>query len=464
MSYSSIYLALTACVLLISGIIWQRVCTSSPEWIEELDSLGQPRKQKLSGTAVVCGGRQNSVAGTVIARVLSDHFERVILVDPELHDIEKPKTRIMQYNAAHGFLALFIHGARCLWPNFDNKVKAAGGRSLYADFRYHYSGIAVPCPYWDHPDSSQPDAPAMRRSTAQKALYELLIQHPTTSNMTVVPGIVRGVEASENNTSISSVLVRKLDGTQVAVSDSELVVDCTGTTQAGMKWLETAGFYVPETLRCAYRPNIRYATICFYVAPELESNLPIPESAINAIIPYGYVGHFTYGSSIAALLRTDNNTMQVLLTSSEDNLPRSVSEVVPFISKIRGHRSIPSWFFRTVEVLCEQCSNPSIDIFKIRDQSYVKYHSLPAGVLPSNFIAVGDADIQLNPIYGQGFAKVMLNAITLNALLHSLGSSVRHLPRDFSARYFKKNVARTKGLWWDKIISRHASHIEYFCL
>jgi hypothetical protein len=42
---------------------------------------------------------RNSIAGTVAA---SDHFEHVILVDPELQDIEKPKTRIMQYNAGHG--------------------------------------------------------------------------------------------------------------------------------------------------------------------------------------------------------------------------------------------------------------------------------------------------------------------------------------------------------------------------
>jgi hypothetical protein len=47
----------------------------------------------------------------------------------------------------------------------------------------------------------------------------------------------------------------------------------------------------------------------------------------------------------------------------------------------------------------------------------------------------------------QGVAKVMLNAITLNSLLHSLDSPVPILPGDFSARYFKKNAARTEGLW-----------------
>jgi hypothetical protein len=39
----------------------------------------------------------------------------------------------------------------------------------------------------------------------------------------------------------------------------------------------------------------------------------------------------------------------------------------------------------------------------------------------------------------------MLNAITLNSLLHSIDSPA--LPPDFSARYFKKNADRTEGLW-----------------
>ncbi|KAJ7930896.1 hypothetical protein B0H13DRAFT_1960599 [Mycena leptocephala] len=443
-SHSSIYLASTACVLLSSGIAWQKVCRSPPEWIKELDALGQPRKQKLLGTAVVCGG---SIAGTVVARVLADHFDHVILVDPELLDLEKPKTRIMQYNATHALLSLFTDGARRLWSNFDTELRAMGGRLVYADLQLHYSGIAVPAPYGDYPGGRLPDTLAMRRSATQKALYALLMQHPTAANITVWPGTVRGVEASDNQSSIRSVIVRKLDGTQLVVNDIGLVVDCTGRIQAGMKWLETAGFSLPDNLRCSYKPNIHYATLCFSVSPELESRLPIPEFAINSVCQYIHTQHFTYGLSVTALLKTENNTMQVLLTSSEDNLPRSVPEILPFISTIRGHAPLASWFVKTVEILCENCNDPSFDIIKIPEQSYVKYHSVPTGALPSNFIAVGDAHIQLNPVHGQGVAKVMLNAITLNSLLHSLDSPVPILPGDFSARYFKKNAARTEGLW-----------------
>jgi hypothetical protein len=44
----------------------------------------------------------------------------------------------------------------------------------------------------------------------------------------------------------------------------------------------------------------------------------------------------------------------------------------------------------------------------------------------------------------------MMNAITLNFLLHSLHS--QSLPRDFSDRYFKMDAACSEGLWWDKMM------------
>ncbi|KAJ7878946.1 hypothetical protein B0H13DRAFT_1892398 [Mycena leptocephala] len=220
---------------------------------------------------------------------------------------------------------------------------------------------------------------------------------------------------------------------QVATRLSESRQHYTGANQAGMKWLKTAGISLPDNLRCSYNPNVRYATLCFSVSAELESSLPIPEHAINTMCGYTFVEHFTYGLSTAGFAKTDNNTIQVLVTSSGDNLPRSISEVVPFLSAVGGHEPIPSWFLRTVEILS--------------DQSYVKYHTIPAGTLRPNFIAIGDANIQLNPIHGQGFAKVILNAITLNSLLHSIDSPEPTLPRDFSAHYFRKNAARTEGLW-----------------
>ncbi|KAJ7139384.1 hypothetical protein C8R44DRAFT_303423 [Mycena epipterygia] len=439
-STPSIWLASAACILLTSGIVCQKLCKSRPEWIKALATLGQPRKQKLPGSAIVCGG---SIAGTVTARILADHFERVIVVDPEIYDNEKPKTRIMQYNAAHIFLSLFAIGARRLWPNFDTEFEAAGGRLVPADTQTHYSGVMLPSPYKDYPLGRLPDTLAIRRPTAQKVLHRLLMQHPTALNITLLAGTVRGVQASADMNSIQSVIVRKLDGTQTSLNDVALVADCTGTTQAGFKWLKSAGFPIPENLRCSYNGNLHYATICFAVSPELEATLPVPSANTKPALIYSNI----QGTSLVGLWKTENNTMQLLFSDAGDaSLPRIASDVLPFVSGFEGQAPIPSWFLETVAILCEN-GNPSFDNIKIPTQSYVQYHSLPAAALPSNFIAIGDSSLQLNPVHAQGFTKIMLNGLALNSLLNTIKAGIHKLPRDFSARYFKNNAAHTHGLW-----------------
>ncbi|KAJ7114889.1 hypothetical protein C8R44DRAFT_795017 [Mycena epipterygia] len=439
---ASLWLTAAGCVLLTVGVIWQKICKSQAGWMKELETLGQPRAHKLPGTAIVCGG---SIAGTVTARILADHFERVVLVDPEIEDEDKPKTRIMQYNATHILLSLFVHGARRLWPNFDSEVLAAGGRVVPADIQLHYSGVLLPSPFHEYPRCRLPDTLVMRRANSQKVLHRLLMQHSTATRISVLAGTVRGVQPSADMSSIQSVIVRKLDGTQVPFNDVALVADCTGTTQAGFKWLKSAGFSFPDDIRRTYNGNLQYSTICFTVPPELEAMLPIPSDKGATL--FINIQHYPYGSAILVLVKTDNNTMQLCVGDSDGaDLPRTVSDVLPFLMGYGIDVPIPSWILETISILCER-GNPWFDDIKIPTLSYIQYHSLPAGGLPSNFVAIGDANLKLNPIHGQGFAKILLNGLALNTLLNAIDSRVRELPRDFSVRYFKNNAANTQGLW-----------------
>ncbi|KAJ7836382.1 hypothetical protein B0H14DRAFT_2589753 [Mycena olivaceomarginata] len=431
---SILSLASAVCLCLFAiCFAWQKFCKLPPVWLKQLDSLGRPRKRMIPGTAIVCGG---SIAGIVAARICADHFERVIIVDPEIEDSEKPKTRILQYNAGHG--------ARRLWPNFDAEMKAAGGKFRFADTQIHYSGVPVLTPYQDYPADQFPDTLIIRRSVGQKVLHRLL-QRPS-SKLTRLAGTVRSIQPSSDRTSIESVTVRQLDGSLISLQDVALVADCTGTTQAGLKWLNTAGFDLPENIRSHYNGNISYVTICFTVSPEVAVKLRaiIPAAQLKTILLYGYFPHDDALSSTLGLFDTDNNT-----NSSGRDLPRSAAEVVPFVTAIRGFKiPIPSWVIQVIELLCEH-GNPSFDVLKIPTQSFIRYHTLPAGHLPSNFIALGDASLKLNPIHGQvqGIAKAMMNGMGLNHLLHTVKSASAGIPADFSARYFRGSADAMNGLW-----------------
>ncbi|KAF7330590.1 hypothetical protein MSAN_02459200 [Mycena sanguinolenta] len=439
--YSASVLFFASAVCFVVCFAWQKLCKSPAPWLKQLDILGRPGKHKLPGRAVVCGG---SIAGIITARICADHFEQVIIIDPEIEDPERPKTRILQYNAAHVSLS---RGARRLWSNFDAEMIAAGGRFNVADTQLHYSGIPLLNPYHDYSPGQFPRTLNMRRSLAQKVLYTRLL---VSSNITRLAGTVRGVRATEHRASIQSVTVRQPDGSHLSLDDVALVADCTGTTQAGLKWLKSAGFNVPQDIRSSYNANISYVTVCFTVPPELGVQLPIPAALLNTAAVYAYFPHDDAQSPIVLLSNVDNNMMQLLFMDTYGHdLPRIAVEVLPFITGIRGcKKPIPSWFIEVIELLCEH-GHPSFDAIKTPTQSFVRYHSLPTGDLPSNLIAVGDACLQLNPIHGQGFSKAVINGMALNFLLHAVtsNSGVNCLPRDFSARYFKNSCHTMNALW-----------------
>ncbi|KAG9018333.1 hypothetical protein FRB95_005481 [Tulasnella sp. JGI-2019a] len=79
--------------------------------------------------------------------------------------------------------------------------------------------------------------------------------------------------------------------------------------------------------------------------------------------------------------------------------------------------------------------------------TFVKYHETQEGVLQRNWVAVGDSFMKLNPFYGQGCTKAMMDAITLDSLLRRIPSHRDGFPTDFSKRFFQKAIGRTSSMW-----------------
>ncbi|KAJ7051157.1 hypothetical protein C8F01DRAFT_1263183 [Mycena amicta] len=410
------------------GFVWQRACKQQPIWVKQLDQLGQPRDKLFPGTVVVCGG---SVAGIVSARICADHFERVLVVEP---DIENPGNRILQWNAAHLYLCLFVTGARRLWKNFDDVAKSLGGRILPADMQLHYSGVELPAPHKAYPTGDLPDTLLLRRPSLQKALYTLLRSR---ENVTVVAGTIRGMHPTKDKSAIESLTIRKHDGTLDTLNDVALVLDCTGKSQAGFKWLKSAGYDIPDKIKCSYDPNLRYMTCSFAVSPEVEARLPIPQAQREN----------TDRSCFLGLSMNDGNVLQILFgDTGMGYLPQTPDELMPFIERFRGHKKpLPQWLFDTVQMLVDE-TEPEFHPMNLNLLTFIQYDLLRPGTLPSNFVSIGDAFLFLNPVHGQGFAKAMLNGITLNALLHSIPQS-SGLPSNFSTRYFNDSADPMNALW-----------------
>lgn len=81
--------------------------------------------------------------------------------------------------------------------------------------------------------------------------------------------------------------------------------------------------------------------------------------------------------------------------------------------------------------------------------SWVQWHKVAkTGALPRNWIAVGDANMILNPFSAQGIYKACVDATTLNAVLHSVPASsfTGKLP-NVSGLFYQKQNPRVSSLW-----------------
>src|SRR4051812_7457447 len=90
--------------------------------------------------AIVLGG---SVAGLLAARVLSDRFERVTLIErDELTRRPEPRKGVPQGNHLHALLARGRMIAEALLPGLSDELLAAGTLRLNGgrDLAWHYSG------------------------------------------------------------------------------------------------------------------------------------------------------------------------------------------------------------------------------------------------------------------------------------------------------------------------------------
>lgn len=128
---------------------------------------------------------------------------------------------------------------------------------------------------------------------------------------------------------------------------------------------------------------------------------------------------------------------------------RSASEISDYIRELNSKlkQPLPEWLHDILQTLQSE-DVPSTFVDSVYPHSvYIKYHELKN--LPSNFVVVGDAQSQTDPILGQGCSKACATAILLNAQLHKVSpDSVGYLPRTFAKQYFLDVKTRTEHIWF----------------
>ncbi|KAK7052374.1 hypothetical protein R3P38DRAFT_3595080, partial [Favolaschia claudopus] len=243
--------------------------------------------------------------------------------------------------------------------------------------------------------------------------------------------------------------------------------------RVGLKWLQRHGYgYLPDSapssnpqnytngtlpldqLKISLDQKLRYTSIIFRLRPEFHDRLPFPPHLKNVkqICTYmddGSEESIKAGKGMFVLVRADGGHFCAFTGhyGSTRSQPTNITEMKAYVRSFKPKKPIPDWIFGILDMLEDIQDEGSVSALKIPPTTYVQYHR--AVNLPSNFVALGDSVITVNPVFGEGAAKALRCALSLHKTLHSALSSGSKdtLQPDFSVNFFAEACNKTDWIW-----------------
>ncbi|KAJ7468269.1 hypothetical protein B0H11DRAFT_1813877 [Mycena galericulata] len=437
--------------------------------LPDLEYLQNHRRQekKIKGTAVICGG---SIAGLLAARVCHDHFERVLVIEAEAWvaseegrkidgwDQKLRRSRVVQYTSLHACQCFLFAGLKKLFPNIEEECHRSSIPVLRSNRRFHLSGAVFRIP-WNAFKSGLPKTMYLSRSGFETLLRRLVLDAHAYPNVEFITGTVIGVRSDPvDHSRLNKVIVRTDSGT--LEFEAALVADCTGPARAGMKWLERNGYGYAGTyaagklplneLKISFDQKLRYSSMLFRISPTFRDQLPFPTADLWDTCPvYTFLeGSPDKGRGLFVLARPDGDQLMAFVGhhGTARPQPTNLAELKDYVRGLLAVQPIPGWVHELLDMLEEVQDSAVVSLLKVAPTSYIRYHQ--ATNLPSNWIALGDSVMTLNPLFGEGCTKAFRCALALhNVLRAALITSGNTLPPDFSTKFFGEQYNKTDLAW-----------------
>ncbi|MDX1548442.1 MAG: FAD-dependent monooxygenase [Rhodothermales bacterium] len=356
--------------------------------------------------AVVIGG---SLAGLFAARVLSDHYAHVTLLERDpVHDRPESRKGQPQTRHLHALLAQGLHSITHLFPGIDQAL--TGGGAVLADMGeamhwYHFGGyrtrftsglvgmmMSRPFLEWH-----------VRRRVRALPNVTLRAEHAARALATDASrAAVLGVEVADRR-----------NGNTLRTLRADLVVDATGRGSATPRWLAALGYPPPPESEVTVR--VGYATRFYRRRPEA-----LPENEMMLIFSTPPAG-----KHLTALLPVEGGRW--IVTNGGwcgDYPPGDEAGFLDFIRRMPR----PDVY----EILRQ--AEPLSEIVTHRFPSNLRRHYEKLNRFPARYLVLGDALASFNPIYGQGMTSAVLQAQALGAVLAAPQRGAQPLWRAFFRR------------------------------
>ncbi len=365
--------------------------------------------RRIGERAVVLGA---SIGGLLAARVLTEAFPQVTLVDrDDLPDGAVPRRGVPQGLHTHALLGRGREVLEELFPGLTDELLQHGARGgdLQDDVRFYNDGHLL-----------------FRRPSDMRGvgLTRPLLEDRLRARVRGLPGVelLTRVEGEPVLTGGRVTGVRAhpaTGGSPPAVLEADLVVDATGRGSHTPAWLESSGF--PRPAETTIELGVGYST---WIFPHSPGDL----AGDSGVLIGATVRAPRFGA--AAVVEGD----RWMVTAGGYQGDRPPADLDSFREYLRG-LPVPD----LAELVADLEPLEAPRAYRFRSSTRRHYERLPR--FPDGLLVIGDALSSFNPVYGQGMTVVALEALALRTLLAEGGTD---LPR----RFFRR-AARLIDIPWD---------------
>jgi 2-polyprenyl-6-methoxyphenol hydroxylase-like FAD-dependent oxidoreductase len=370
------------------------------------------------------------MAGLVTARILSDYFDKVVVIERDnLPRNRSPRKSVPQGQHIHNLLARADEILERLFPGLFDDLLERGAVKLdwSADTRWHHHGV------WKVNGQSGVESYFMSRPLLEWRVRAHLQERP---NVEIRPSHrVTELLTNEAKTAVTGIAFEstKERGTRQLLY-ADLVVDNSGRGSRVVKWLEALGY--PEPPISIINVDVVYATRIFRPKsmPEWKALLilaPPPEKRSGGI--------FTI---------EDDQWMVTLFGYHGDHPPADNEGWLKF-AKSFCEKDI-------YEAIAN--AEPVTDVVTHRFPHSQWRHFEKMAHFPDNLIVLGDAVSSFNPIYGQGMTSATLQAEVLETELSkrtAAGGDLTGLSQSV-----QKEIAKVVAEPWQAVASEDFRYAE----